>query len=139
MTSELRKHEWPHVVVDPAVEYGTPTVCGVPVDTIAADVWLRPGLTCTGVAEKHCLPGREHVLVACWYLGGHWPTTGEPADPDGHAQRWRDSWREWADTAGGVMWAGGSPDQVSDPPTRASVAIVAAHGIPQSEGETTHD
>lgn len=101
----------PVVTCQPAVRFGYPTVRGVATDAVAGMVWA--GEPVHVVADEYDLPGREWVLVACWFEVRH----GRP-----HSG-FRRAWKQWAEQAGQAMWRASEVDYaaIPDPPSKEEV------------------
>lgn len=100
----------PHVRVEPPVRFGAAHIGGISCNAIA-DVVLTEGVEVA--MDRHSLR-REDVLVACWFQGRH------------GGRRWR-FWFDWAQTAGGAMWAAKNGDYaaIPDPPDRPEFPATA--------------
>ena len=102
----------PVVTVDPAMNFGAPSIRGVRVGTIGELVWA--GEAVDTVAAEYDLTC-EQVLTACWFLGRFGIEDALPAARFGAV--WRKRWGTWAWEVDGAMWRG-EYDLVPDPPTR---------------------
>lgn len=96
----------PVVTVDPAVNFGEPSVRGIAVDVIAAQVWAGEDLD--QVADDYHL-SRPEAILACWHVARH-------------ARRlWRLRWEAWLKTVESDLWHGRC-DVVAPPNRNTEVA-----------------
>lgn len=95
-----------HVVIDPARNFGRPSLPGGPaVDVVAGMVWA--GDPVNSVVDEYGEYGitRAQVLVACWYAVEYGP------------RRRYERWSDWAQHAEPHLQHG-TYDLIPDPPTR---------------------
>jgi uncharacterized protein (DUF433 family) len=101
----------PHVTVDPAQNFGEPTINGVPVATLTGMIWA--GDSVDFVAEDFDLT-RPQVLVACWFQTRH-GRFGRSRDD----VAWKRAWKPWLDDNEEQFWHS-RHGEIPDPPSRGA-------------------
>lgn len=79
----------PHVVVDPAQNFGNPAVARTRIPTAAIVGVYVAGDTVEALLDDHALT-REDLLVACWYEARYGARTEE--------------WAAWLEQWQGALW-----------------------------------